>query len=450
MTLETNFDGLVGPTHHYGALAAGNRASQRHGHRPSNPKAAALQGIAKMRALLDLGYSQGVIPPQERPHLPTLRRLGFTGDDRAILARVAKEAPALLSQVSSSASMWVANAATVSPSADTCDGRVHFTPANLNASLHRSLEHPTTARALSAIFKDPTHFAHHPALPDVATFGDEGAANHTRLCADYDQPGIGFFVYGREALSPNAPRPRRYPARQTLEASQAVARQHGLSAGRVVFAQQTPDAIDAGVFHNDVIAVGNQRVLFYHQRAFLESDRVLSALDSALERLGTELVPIEVPSHRVSLEDAVASYLFNSQLLDAGNDRMRLIVPQECLSTPSVHAFLDELLKGNGPISDVQAFDLKQSMQNGGGPACLRLRVALTERERAAVAPGALMTHERLDCLTAWVERHYRDRLSAEDLFDPSLLEEVHTALDELTHLLGLGALYDFQRQGEI
>src|SRR5690606_15016054 len=109
---------------------------------------------------------------------------------------------------------------TVSPSADTADGKVHFTAANLNAKFHRSIEHPTTTRMLQGIFADKRYFAHHDALAPVSFFGNEGAANHTRFCGAYDAPGVELFVYGQAAFDNSAPRPQRFPARQTLEASQ--------------------------------------------------------------------------------------------------------------------------------------------------------------------------------------------------------------------------------------
>jgi succinylarginine dihydrolase len=341
--------------------------------------------------------------------------------------------------------MWVANAATVSPGADTADGRVHFTAANLNCKYHRSIEHPTTSRVLAAMFADEARFAHHAALPAVAQFGDEGAANHTRFCRHYGEPGVEFFVYGRAAFDSRRPAPQRYPARQTLEASQAVARLHGLSEEGTVYAQQNPAVIDQGVFHNDVIAVGNGEVLFHHQDAFLDTEQVLGELAAKLGERGGQFQPISVPRDQVSVEDAVRSYLFNSQLLTRADGRMLLIVPEECRANPRVWTYLHTLTSSNGPIAEVKVFDLKQSMQNGGGPACLRLRVALNEQELAAVNQGVIMTASLYSQLTQWVDRHYRDRLSEADLADPQLLVECRTALDELTGLLKLGSVYPFQ-----
>ena len=440
--VEANFDGLVGPTHNYAGLSWGNVASKSNVNAVANPREAALQGLAKMKRLADRGYVQGILPPHERPHIPTLRALGFEGNERQILEAVAKADPSILAAVSSASCMWTANAATVSPSADTADHRVHFTPANLSAKFHRSIEHQVTGRSLKAIFGDESYFAHHPALPSVSHFGDEGAANHTRLCSRYGEPGVELFVYGQVAFNESAPAPSKYPARQTLEASRAIARLHGLTDRHAVFAQQNPAAIDAGVFHNDVIAVGNGNCLFYHEQAFLEEARVLADIQERLT--GAELEAVRVSSAQVPIEDAVASYLFNSQLLNTA-DGMLLAVPGECREVASVSRYLDELVKADTPITAVEVFDVKQSMRNGGGPACLRLRVVLNDDELKAINRGVLLTDELYERLTTWVEAHYRDELSQNELGDPMLLEEVRKALDELTGIMGLGSIYDFQ-----
>lgn len=448
--IEANFDGLVGPTHNYAGLSYGNVASAANANRVSNPREAALQGLAKMKALADMGYAQGVLPPQERPSVALLRTLGFCGDDVSVIRAAAAASPALLGAACSAASMWTANAATVSPSADTMDARVHFTAANLCSKLHRAIEHETTSRILRAAFPDEARFAHHAALPGWPTLGDEGAANHTRLCGAYGAPGVEFFVYGRDDLA-SAPPTRRFPARQTLQASQAVARLHGLTDDGVVFAQQHPDAIDAGVFHNDVIAVGNGNVLFCHALAFVEQPVVIATLRERLARRGATLQVVEVPVEAVSLEDAVGSYLFNSQLLarpDAAGGGMQLVVPMECRERPAVWRYLASLVAGGGPIRELTVFDLRESMRNGGGPACLRLRVVLTEAERTATHARLWIDEARHASLVTWVERHYRDRLAVEDLADPALLDESRSALDALTQLLGLGSLYPFQRDG--
>lgn len=447
---EVNFDGLVGPTHNYSGLAHGNIASGSHRGLVSNPRAAALQGLAKMKALHDTGFSQGVLPPHPRPAVSILSQLGFIGNPAQKLVDAQATDPAIVRAISSAAAMWTANAATVTPSFDSPDRRVHFTAANLQSSFHRAIEAPTTATALGAIFADESHFAHHEILPATPAFADEGAANHTRLCATYDASGVHLFVHGRDGLDRGETTqsgPTRFMARQTREAGQAVARQHGLTDAQCVFARQSAEAIDTGVFHNDVIAVGNGPVLLYHEDAFADETGVLAELHEKMHGFGAELCPVRVSNQAVSLDDAVGTYLFNSQLLTRSDGLMNMVIPAECERNPAVADELQRIVADDAnPITEYYAFDVKQSMDNGGGPACLRLRVLLSADERAAMAPGVILDAARHKHLTDWVRRHYRDRLAPDDLADPALLDETRRALDELTGLLGLGAIYDFQR----
>lgn len=449
---EINFDGLVGPTHNYSGLSFGNIASTSHKASSSNPREAALQGLEKMKKLADLGLKQAVLPPHERPEVQTLRRLGFRGSDATILALAKKDAPEVLSACSSASSMWTANAATTAPSADTQDGKVHFTPANLSSKFHRSIEPETTTRVLRAIFRDPNHFVHHPTLPSGGFFGDEGAANHTRFAPAYGKRGVQFFVFGRYAFNPpgggEKVEPKKFPARQTYEASAAVARLHLLDPQNVVFAQQHPDAIDGGAFHNDVVSVGNQDALFYHEQAFLDSERVLAGLAERFQKVsGKELQLIQVPQSKVSLQDAVKSYLFNSQLVSLPEGGMALIAPSECQENLAVRDFLREFMGSSaaGPIKEVLFMDVRQSMQNGGGPACLRFRVVLNQDELKHANSHVFFTDELYSKLTEWVKKHYRDRLELDDLADVKLLNECRSALDELTQIMNLGSIYPFQ-----
>src|SRR6185312_6376895 len=199
-----NFDGLPGPTHNYSGLARGNLAAERNAQQVANPREAALQGLAKMRALAARGHAQGVLPPHERPSVPALRALGFGGSDHDVIETAGRDAPELLAACSSAAAMWAANAATVSAAADCGDGRIHFTPANLVTHFHRALEAPTTTRVLRAIFADQTRFCVHDPLPAAPQFGDEGAANHTRFTRRSGEAGVEFFVYGRRAFGEGA------------------------------------------------------------------------------------------------------------------------------------------------------------------------------------------------------------------------------------------------------
>ena len=258
---EFNFDGIPGPTHNYSGLAQGNLASERNKSQVAQPREAALQGLAKMRALAQRGIPQAVLPPHERPAMDALRTLGFTGSDADILARVARDAPSLLAACSSAAAMWVANAATVSASRDTPDGRVHFTPANLATHFHRALEAPTTTAVLRAVFADETRFVVHDALPSTPQTGDEGAANHTRV-ATADGTGVDFFVYGRRAYGPG-PLPARFPARpghrklrRRPSVDDAVAGQSGGGRVRRGHASSRGNAVDVRVAGRGVVGDG--------------------------------------------------------------------------------------------------------------------------------------------------------------------------------------------------
>lgn len=447
MAVEANADGLIGPTHSYAGLSPGNLASSLNAGEASNPRAAVLQGLDKMKTLADLGLPQYVLPPHERPDIGFLSRLGFTGTDAAILERAWKDAPAFAAAACSASPMWAANAATVTPSADSTDCRVHFTPANLHTNLHRSLEHAQTKRALDALFPDPACFAVHDALPSVAHLADEGAANHVRLCADHGQPGVNLLVWGRDAF---VPWQGKYPARQTREASETIARRHighEHDASGVVLSQQARAAIDGGTFHNDVVCVGALDTLFFHEVAFEDTTGTKAAIRAAAKgRFEPQFV--EVSDADLPLADAISSYLFNSMLIRVpGEDRLTLICPTETRDNPRSHAVAERLAGSNGPIGAVRYVDVRQSMRNGGGPACLRLRVVLTQAEQAATNPAMRLDDALHARLSDWASRHYRDTLAPADLVDPGLIEEARGALDELTGILKLGSgFYPFQR----
>lgn len=444
-TIEGNFDGLVGPTHNYGGLAPGNLASARNKGSEASPLAGVLEGLTKAKKLADAGLAQGVLPPQERPFVQGLKTIGFTGaTDGAVWENAFKTDPALALNFAASSSMWAANAATVSPSADTHDGRVHFTPANLVTSLHRSIEAEQTQRALERVFADPHHFAVHPPLPAQSHFADEGAANHVRLCVDHGSQGVEILVHGRDAFEPWQ---GKFPARQTRQAFDAIARSHGLKPERTVHVRQSKHAIEAGAFHNDVVCVGTGPVLFFHEQAFEDTEQMKADIIKAANGL-FDPVFVEVPDKEVPLADAITSYLFNAQLLVwPGADRQVLLAPQEVDETASTRTYCDRMVAGNGPIGEVMIAGVRQSMRNGGGPACLRLRVVLTPAERAAVNPACWMNNTLFDTLTDWAKRHYRETLDISDMGDPALVDESRAALDELTQILKLGSdFYPFQR----
>ncbi|HEX8512282.1 MAG TPA: N-succinylarginine dihydrolase [Allosphingosinicella sp.] len=412
---EINFDGIIGPSHNYSGLSLGNIASSTNKGLVSHPRAAALQGLEKMRHNLRLGLPQGLLLPHRRPDRAWVAELG---------TRV-EEVPASLRPAAFSASaMWAANAATVSPAPDTADGRCHLTVANLRTMAHRSHEWPETLAQLRVAFADEAQFAVHAPVP--STFGDEGAANHMRLAAAHGAPGVEVFVYGIRGGA--------FPVRQHDEASRAIARLHGLDPERTLFVAQSEEAIAAGAFHNDVVAVANGHVLFAHEQAF--EDR--SGFYAELRRLLPEVEIVEVPSAAVSLEDAIRSYLFNAQLVTLPSGAMALILPEEARETPSVWGWLQAMVAGNGPIRHLFVVDVRQSMANGGGPACLRLRVVA---EPEAVDPRFMADEAKLDRLAAVIDAEWPERIEPEDLLDPALWSRMERAREKLLGVLGLEAL---------
>ncbi len=413
--VEINFDGLIGPSHNFAGLSPGNLAATQHAGQVAHPRAAALQGIAKMRANLDLGLVQGVLMPLARPDHRWLETLATTYEDAP---------PHLRAQALSASAMWAANAATVSPAADTRDRRCHLTVANLVTMPHRSHEWPGTLAQLRTAFANPAFVVHPPA---PAPFGDEGAANHMRLCADHAAPGVEVFVYGKPG--------GRFPARQHRDASETIARAHGLDPARTVFVQQSDIAIAAGAFHNDVVAVANERVLFAHEHAFEDKD----AFYADLRRLLPEVEIVEVPADRVSLADAIASYLFNAQLVSLA-DGMALVLPEEARANAAVWSWLQAHVAGNGPIRHLHVVDVRESMSNGGGPACLRLRVVA---DPTTVDPRFLVDHAKLDRIAAIVATHWPEAIDPASIGDPTLIAAIQAARNTLlTELDFVGLIY--------
>lgn len=437
---EVNFDGLVGLTHHYGGLSLGNIASGANRAQESSPRAAALQGLEKMKALHDRGYEQAVLPPRLRPSVRHLRRWGFSGSREQVIRKAAQEAPALLSAASSASAMWAANAATVAPSCDTEDNKLHLTPANLSSKLHRSIEAEEAYWILSTIFGSEDRFVVHAPLSGGMAMSDEGAANHTRLTADLGQKALHLFVYGRDDDNTKASAPVRFPARQSRLSVETLARSHRLAAGSALFAQQTPAAIDAGVFHHDVIGVGHCDFLFVHEDALVEQMEFLAVLQNRFTaRYDQPLRIHEVPGKEIALSDAVESYLFNSQLLDRGEGEFLLVAPGECENHARVRPYLDGVVADSRcPLAEVLYLDLRESMRNGGGPACLRQRIVLAAEERAALRGRVLLDDGLYQELSSWVERHYRESLTPDDLADPGLFDEGVGALHELYRILEL------------
>ncbi|MBA3817125.1 MAG: N-succinylarginine dihydrolase [Parachlamydiaceae bacterium] len=447
MTFEVNFDSIVGPTHSYSGLSYGNIASHENRRSISNPKEAALQGLEKMKFFADLGVLQAVFPPHERPHIPTLRALGFGNTESGIIKSAYEQAPEILNATSSAAYMWAANAATVCPSIDSIDNHLHFTAANLSSKFHRSIEHITTEKILKLIFKDPVYFKHHAALPPGNHFADEGAANHLRFCKNHGSPGVQLFVFGYHAFRSNPLASKLFPARQSSEASSAIARLHRLFPERTLFVQQNPDAIDTGAFHNDVVSVANDNFFLFHEKAFIGKDALIEEIRRNVAiNCEIDMIFNEVKENEIPLKEAINSYFFNSQIITLPTGEMCMLAPIECQESEPVKKYIDEmLLAKQNPISQVHFLNLRQSMRNGGGPACLRLKVVMTEKELNAAHPYVFLNDRLYQKLHDWICKHYRDKLEPKDFSDPQLLLESKNALDELTKILHLGAFYNFQ-----
>ncbi|MEH3046887.1 N-succinylarginine dihydrolase [Sphingomonas adhaesiva] len=415
MMREINFDGIVGPSHNYAGLSPGNLAATGNAGAVAHPRAAALQGVAKMRANIALGLVQGVFVPHPRPDHAWLAALhsNYADADTFLKARAL-----------SASAMWAANAATVSPAPDCGDGRCHLTVANLVTMPHRSHEWPATLAQLRLAFAHPA-FAVHAPVP--APFGDEGAANHMRLTERHGAAGVELFVYGTAGGA--------FPARQHLEACRAVARAHRLDPAQVLYVEQSAQAIAAGAFHNDVVAVANERILFAHEQAFANRD----ATHAAIRALMPDVEIVEVPAASVSLADAIGSYLFNAQLVTPADGAPTLIVPGEARDNPRVWQWLQGHLAGNGAIRRVEVVDVRESMANGGGPACLRLRVVA---DPATVDPRFLVDAAKLDRIAGVIERHWPEAIAAEAIGDPVLIAQIEAAHRALLDALDLGALY--------
>jgi succinylarginine dihydrolase len=338
--------------------------------------------------------------PHPRPHRGWLARLGTTIEDAD---------PVIAANAMSASAMWAANAATVSPAPDTLDGKCHLTPANLRTMPHRSNEWRSTLGQLLIAFRDGAHFQVHPPVPPA-----------------YGEPGIEIFVYG---VSGGA-----FPARQHVEASKAVARLHLLNPERTIFVEQSAAAIAAGAFHNDVVAVANERVLFAHEEAFADKQ----PLTEACQRLVPGFEYVEVAAADVPLTDAVSSYLFNAQLVTPPDGETTLMIPTEARNTPTVWRWIERHLGGNGPIRRVEVVDVRQSMANGGGPACLRLRVVA---DPATVDPRFMVDPAKLDRLADVVRQYWPEQIHQDELQQPALIAKVELARSALLEMLGLPEL---------
>ncbi len=437
--VEVQWDGLIGPTHHYAGLSHGNVASETHALSVSHPRQAALQGLQKMQAVHRLGIPQYVVPPHPRPNRALLTALGFDGSFQQQLNAAWAKDPALVRAAWSASSMWVANMATVSPASDTADDALHLTPANLASTLHRRQEAEFSHYLLQRLFGDVAVV--HPPLASGEALADEGAANHMRFAATHGDPGVEVFVYGRDDTDGAGDGPEHYPARQTRAACEAIIAAHQLPPEQAILVRQHPRAIDAGVFHNDVIAMSNGTVLIYHEYAFADAEIFLDTLRQALAP--AVLTAVQVTEEALPLDEAVSSYLFNSQLLTLSDGSMCIVAPEECRRSVAAKRLLDRWVAASDiPISAVHYLDVRESMQNGGGPACLRLRVVMPEASLVSLPPSLAFSDELHAVLSSWVETHYRESLTPDDLRDAALADEIQVALAALETLLDMPGLY--------
>src|SRR6056297_3662393 len=427
--VEVQIDRLVGPTHHFGGLGVGNVASQLHAGEVSNPAAAARQGLEKMRLVAGYGVPQWILPPQPRPHLDLLESAGFQGSNEDALAATLQQAPKLLSAAMSSSAMWMANAATVTVNPEL---QIVLTIANLDASVHRAIEPSRSQQDLERILPLPCRLL--SPLIGGAAMRDEGAANHMRLSDRQLIRSIDVLVYGDQE-----PMPSRHWPRQTRHCCESIARRHGLPPQNVFLLKQHPRAIDAGAFHNDVVAMSHQNLLIRHQWAYAESDAQMQQIERRFKEVsGRKLIRIEVPDQTLSLQDAVETYLFNSQIISpAEADRKPvLIAPVEVQQHQAASQLVDSWCSATGIFERVEFVDLGQSMFGGGGPACLRLRVPMPASQIAAM-PAASRWSDQLDeRLQQIIDETYPSSVRLSDLCDSELIAQAHRAQQQLAAAL--------------
>ncbi|HBE69121.1 MAG TPA: succinylarginine dihydrolase [Planctomycetaceae bacterium] len=431
--IEANIDALPGPTHLFSGLGVGNVASIEHRNQTAYPKQAALENLAKAELVAGLGIPQYVWLPPDRPNLEMLRKVGFNGSAREITAAALEHAPSMLQASLSSAFMWAANSGTFSPAVDCDDNCYHFTPANLISSLHRGGEANERAADLHAMLAkrlDRPLILHDP-LPELVPLRDEGAANHMRLSDASGLNAINVFVYGD---GPSGRRPQVHFPRQTRLSVEALARQHRLPGGRVAFVQQHPAAIDAGVFHNDVIATSHRNFLFYHELAFADGEAVEMIKRQFASEVGQPLTIAKVPLEQLSLTDAVESYLFNSQIVVDDTDTWTIICPNQCQSVLSAKNVVEGLIAdSNCPIAAVRYISLQQSMSGGGGPACVRLRLPIAAQAEILQADSFYrLTDDRAASLRRAIAETYPEELTLGDFTRTDVLDQVRVARESL------------------
>jgi succinylarginine dihydrolase len=440
--IELQVDRIVGPLHHFGGLGLGNLASQRHAGQVSHPAAAAIEGLDKMRLVASLGVPQLILPPQQRPAFAFLRSLGFVGADADVLESAMRSSPQILSAACSSSAMWTANAATVTAASDTSDGRIKLTVANLTTSMHRSLEPMETLSQLVRMFESLSVIEQVDMFPPIDggfAFRDEGAANHFRLVGRASREGriragLNVFVYGNDD-----PLPARYQPRQSRLACETIARRHGLNPTRTFHLKQHPEAIDAGAFHNDVVAMSHEDVLIHHERAFWRAESALEQISEVFHQMtGCVLHRLSVPESVLSLRDAVSTYLFNSQIVTTpGPESRRVLICPSQVRDHSVAKKLVETWRNNDRLFDeVHFVQLQESMAGGGGPACLRLRIPIDSRLVPKLAPACMWSEQTDYALRKVIESAYPKELRITDLAKPEWIDNSMQAVRRVQEVL--------------
>jgi succinylarginine dihydrolase len=427
---ETQFDGLIGPSHNYSGLSFGNVASTSNEGDVSKPRLAALQGLQKMEFVSNLGVYQFILPPPIRPNLHYARKMGLDLLDIATYQDLTPLKMELVRACWSASSMWAANAATISPQLHSSDAKLHITPANLASGLHRSQEANERYQLLKNIFASVQNVMVHDALPACTNMTDEGAANHMHLASSQSDVGVEIFVYGK---ADNAPSSSKFPARQSRKSFEVIAMNHKLSPERTIFVQQNPLAIDAGVFHNDVIAMSNENILIYHELSFANEADFLSELRS---KAAFDLQLIRISNEELPIAAAVESYFYNSQLLKLPNGENCIVAPLEAKNNPHAHSVLKriEAAKDNN-VNKVHFIDVRESMKNGGGPACLRLRIIMTPQQMAAIPPQYHFNAANHEKIAEFVSKNYPEEIAPEMIYNPNFARQI---IDVSTKLLEL------------
>lgn len=432
---EVNFDGIPGPTHLFAGLSKGNIASQINSGKTSSPKKAALQSLEKINTIYKLGIKQAVVPPHRRPNLTPLSVYGFQGEVHQQLEEAFATDPKLFAGLFSSSNMWTANAATISPSPDTENNKLQITIANLKSNFHRSLESFKTYDIFRKIFSSVLINVHSP-LPGLSP--DEGAANHLRFCENYGDEGLEVFVFGY-GVKEELPRTKLFDPRQSKEASLEIIKKHAVKHSLTAF--QSPEAIDAGVFHNDVISTSNKNFFFYHEKSFFKNTETVENICKEYKKVtGKDLLLQEVKEKDISINDAVSSYLFNSQIISPKDkEGMILFAPKECERFEKVRKYIEKMISDpKCPIEEVIYFDLNESMQNGGGPACLRLRIVMNDDQLKDINQTLIFDEKLYIKLKELINEHYPDELKLNDLIKPEVIEKIDTCFDKYEEVFGI------------